>query len=333
MTKRLLMPLAILSLATAACGTSAADKVHQANSLASESSMATGFPVRITNCGHEVTIERAPERVLMFSGTAAPVLDELDLLDKVIAHAGKQNYGEAASELDQKIRVIEQVSSEELESGGASMSTEAILAVNPDLVLAYDTGVDREALARLGIPLYSPEALCPGYDVEHASWELVDEELERVATIFGATDRVPQALERLHAKIDHLEQSSNMGGSTAATLYVTPGSSTFYAYGTSSMVQPIFSAVGLKNVFDDERTRVFDMTMETLLDRDPEWIVLLSMDATEEEVRDTFLGFPGATALQAVEKDHIVVLPFALTDPPSNLSVEGAVQLMKALHS
>lgn len=330
--RRLLIPLACLSLAVAACGTPAADKASRSNSQASESSMATGFPARITSCGHELTVEKAPERVLVFSGTAAPVLDELGLLDKVTAHAGAQRFGEAAGELDQKLRAIKQVSSEELETGGATMSTEAILAVNPDLVLAYDLGVDREALAKLGIPLYSPEALCPNYEVKQASWKLVDEEFERIATIFGVTDRLPQVLELLHSKVDDLGKQSKVAGSTAAALFVTPGSSTFYAYGTSSMVQPIFSAVGLKNVFDDERTRVFDMTMETLLDRDPEWIVLLSMDATEEEVRDTFLGFPGATALKAVEKDHIVVLPFALTDPPSNLSVEGAVRLSKALH-
>ncbi|WP_297741175.1 ABC transporter substrate-binding protein [uncultured Tessaracoccus sp.] len=343
MTKRLLVPLALLSLAVAACGTSAADKANQAasqasepsasTSQASEPSAATGFPARITNCGHELTVEKAPERVLMFSGTAAPVLDELGLLDKVTAHAGAQRFGEAAGDLDQKLRAIKQVSSEELETGGASMSTEAILAVNPDLVLAYDQGVDREALAKLGIPFYSPEALCPNYEVKQASWELVDEEFERIATIFGVTDRLPQALERLHSQVNELQQHSDaVAGSTGAALYVTPGSSTFYAYGTSSMVQPIFSAVGLKNSFDDETTRVFDMTMETLLKRDPEWIVLLSQDATEQEAKDTFMGFPGVDALQAVTKNQVVVLPFALTDPPSNLSVEGAVRLAKALH-
>ena len=342
MTKRLLVPLALLSLAVAACGTSAADKASQASSQASEPSAttsqasepsaATGFPARVTNCGHELTVEKAPERVLMFSGTAAPVLDELGLLDKVTAHAGAQRFGEAAGELDQKLRAIKQVSSEELETGGASMSTESILALNPDLVLAYDEGVDREALAKLGIPFYSPEALCPRYEVKQASWKLVDEEFERIATIFGVTDRLPQVLERLHSKVDDLGKQSKVAGSTAAALFVTPGSSTLYAYGTSSMVQPIFSAVGLKNSFDDETTRVFDMTMETVLKRDPEWIVLLSQDATEQEARDTFMGFPGVDALQAVTKNQVVVLPFALTDPPSNLSVEGAVRLAKALH-
>ena len=97
------------------------------------------------------------------------------------------------------------------------------------------------------------------------------------------------------------------------------------------MVQPIFEANGLKNAYDDETTRVFDASMEDLLKRNPDWIVLLAADATDQEVLGTFTGFSGATDLKAVVAGHVVVLPFALTDPPSPLSVRGAAELAKRL--
>ena len=71
--------------------------------------------------------------------------------------------------------------------------------------------------------------------------------------------------------------------------------------------------------------------MEDILGRNPDWIVLLSLDATDEETIAAFKEFQGAEQLKAVAEGKVVVLPFALTDPPTTLSVEGATQLSQKL--
>ncbi|WP_296137119.1 ABC transporter substrate-binding protein [uncultured Tessaracoccus sp.] len=302
-----------------------------AESPATPTSSGADFPVTITSCGRELTFDKAPSRVLMLSGTGAAIMDELGVLDTVVAHAGRKRFGEAAGDLDRRVDAIPALDSVEGETGGAQVSTEAVLSVEPDLVMGFDTGVQVEALAAAGVPVYSPAAFCPDYDVKRADWSLVDNEFEQVAGIFGVRDRLPEVLAGLHAQVQGLKPAGIADGTTAAALYVTPGSTTFYAYGTSSMVQPIMEAVGLTNAYGTSTERVFDTTMETLLALDPEWLVLLPNEASDEAARQTLRSFPGSEQLRAVREGHVVVLPFALTDPPSSLSVRGAVELSKAV--
>ena len=63
-------------------------------------------------------------------------------------------------------------------------------------------------------------------------------------------------------------------GRTAAVLYPTVGGGTTYAYGTGSMAHPQLEAAGLENVFGDVDERVFEVTLEELLGRDPDVVVL-----------------------------------------------------------
>ena len=196
-----------------------------------------------------------------------------------------------------------------------------------DLVIGYDKGVEREQVAKAGVQLYSPEAYCPKYSVEKASWELIDSEINNLAKIFGVEDKANAVIAEIHAKTAKLKADAPSGRGTGAALYITAGSTRFSAYGSSSMSQPILDANGLTNVYGDNTTRVFDGSMEDLLARNPDWIVLLSSGASDEETIQTFKSFSGADQLKAVVNDHLVVVPFVLTDPPNVLSVEGAATL------
>ena len=288
---------------------------------------AAGFPAQVTSCTETLTFDRAPERVLLIGGTSASILDSLGVLDHVTARAGDPGLSEAAPELQAAIEAIPEVESSQNSTGGRVISTEAILSAHPDLVIGYDSGVDREALRAAGIPLYAPDAFCDELTLDHAGWDNVEEEVTKTATIFGVTDEVPSLMADVHAQIDGI-QNAPVAGQSAAALYVTPGSDVFYAYGTPSMMQPIFEANGLENSYGDTQKRVFDASMEDLLERNPQWIVLLGdAGTTADQLRQTLDGFNGAGDLQAVKDGHVVVLPFALTDPPNMLSVQGAVRL------
>ena len=200
-----------------------------------------------------------------------------------------------------------------------------------DLVIGYEEGVDREALKKAGVQLYSPAAFCPNYSVKHATWDLIDTEVNNLASIFGVQDKAASVIEKRKTDVDALDAKGKAAGATGIALYITPGQSNFYAYGTSSMVQPIFEANGLKSSYEDNTTRVFDGSMEDILKRNPDWIVLLSLEATKEQTLEAFKSFNGADRLKAVANNQVVVLPFSLTDPPTTLSVKGATQLSQEI--
>ena len=333
--RKLLVPIAAMALALTACGTSAAERAAQsANASATASpgiDQQGGFPAEVDSCGEKLHFDAAPKKVLILNGTGLPNLDALGVVDKLSLRAGDKNFGTGQEELQAKYNAIQAVASSEIETGGVKVSTEVVLENKVDLVIGYEEGVDREALKKAGVQLYSPAAFCPNYSVKHATWDLIDTEVNNLASIFGVQDKAASVIEKRKANVDALDAKGKAAGATGIALYITPGQSNFYAYGTSSMVQPIFEANGLKNSYEDNTTRVFDASMEDILKRNPDWVVLLSLEATKEQTLEAFKGFNGADRLKAVTNNQVVVLPFSLTDPPTTLSVEGASQLSQEI--
>ena len=333
--RKLLVPIAAMALALTACGTSAAERAAQsANASATASpgiDQQGGFPAEVDSCGEKLHFDAAPKKVLILNGTGLPDLDALGVVDKLSLRAGDKNFGTGQEELQAKYNAIQAVASSEIETGGVKVSTEVVLENKVDLVIGYEEGVDREALKKAGVQLYSPAAFCPNYSVKHATWDLIDTEVNNLASIFGVQDKATSVIEKRKADVNALDAKGKAAGTTGIALYITPGQSNFYAYGTSSMVQPIFEANGLKNSYEDNTTRVFDGSMEDILKRNPDWIVLLSLEATKEQTLETFKSFNGADRLKAVTNNQVVVLPFSLTDPPTTLSVKGATQLSQEI--
>lgn len=333
--KKLLVPIAAMALALTACGTSAAERASQSASASATTSPGAvqqgGFPTEVDSCGEKLRFDAAPKKVLILNGTGLPNLDALGVVDKLSLRAGDKNFGTGQEELQARYNAIQAVASSEIETGGVKVSTEVVLENKVDLVIGYEEGVDREALKKAGVQLYSPAAFCPNYSVKHATWDLIDTEVNNLASIFGVQDKAASVIEKRKADVDALDAKGKAAGATGIALYITPGQSNFYAYGTSSMVQPIFEANGLKNSYEDNTTRVFDGSMEDILKRNPDWIVLLSLEATKEQTLEAFKGFNGADRLKAVTNNQVVVLPFSLTDPPTTLSVKGATQLSQEI--
>ena len=333
--RKLLVPIAAMALALTACGTSAAERASQSASASAAASSGSaqqgGFPADVDSCGEKLHFDAAPKKVLILNGTSLPNLDALGVVDKLSLRAGEKNFGTGQEELQAKYDAIESVASSDIDTGGVKVSTEVVLENKIDLVIGYEDGVDREALKKAGVQLYSPAAFCPNYSVKHATWDLIDTEVNNLASIFGVQDKAASVIEKRKADVDALDAKGKAAGATGIALYITPGQSNFYAYGTSSMVQPIFEANGMKNSYEDTITRVFDGSMEDILKRNPDWIVLLSLEATKEQTLEAFKGFNGAEQLKAVANNQVVVLPFSLTDPPTTLSVEGATQLSQEI--
>lgn len=330
MSRNPLRVLAAASLATtlalSGCGSSTE------TSSTSTSTAASAFPVDVESCEEKLTFDEPPERILLLSETDFSILYDLGLADKVVAKAGNRRIDDGFPELNKALDAIPTLKAGDTGTGGAQVSTEAALSVDPDVVFGYDEGADRAKLAASGVPLYSPDAMCPGYTNDGASFDLVDAEIDKVAAMFGVPEKAAEVKEKVAARLERVGEDTPANASaTAAALFVMPGTTQFYTYGKASMIKPIFAANGLENVFDDRSERVFESSMEALLERDPEWLVLMADSSTPAEAEKILMGFAGADRLQAVRKDQVVYLPFVLTDPPTTLSVDGAVRLGELL--
>lgn len=314
-----LAAVGLLTVALAACGPT--------DGREPASSTAAGYPVTVDNCGAEVSFEQPPERVVMLKSSSVPFLHELGVLDRVTARAGQYppEYYDAATlaELDDIPLLTDELDS----SGHLLISREVVIGEEPDLVLGEVDTASRSTLDAVGIPLIEEPALCaegvadPGFDDVYSQLEVYGE-------VFGRQAEAREAIRALEQQLAEIESQVDDGaGRSAAVLYPTVGGGTTYAYGTRSMADPQLEAAGLDNVFGDVDERVFEVTFEELLGRDPDVLVLLHSEGDPADVEAAITDLPGAEELTAVRTGDVMVQLFNFTEPPTPLSIEGLARI------
>lgn len=309
-----------------------ATAAEQTESEAASSEVAKNEPVKVMSCKQELTFEKAPERIILLGDDSVPFILGLDQVDKVVAMGEKVAdgvYDDATKKMLDDLPFLEGTKTS---GGGTQVSTEKILEHNPDLVIGYDSGVDREALTKAGVPLYSPDAWCPDAKLPRASFDLVNSEIRKYAKMFFAEEKGEAMIKDLEGKIAAVKTASGGDRGTGMGVYIDEGAKEFWGYGNTSMVNPQFEAVGLKNVYDDRDERLIEgMSMEEVLSKNPQTIVLLYQNGTPDGVKKTFTSIPGASDLDAVKNNKLFAMPFVYTDPPTPTSVEGVEKLSEIL--
>ncbi|MCI2238532.1 ABC transporter substrate-binding protein [Paenibacillus sp. TRM 82003] len=320
---------AACALLTAACGAGPAGG-------AASGADGAGERLEVVNCGQPVQLETPPERVVLLKSAAVPYLHDLGVLERVVARAGlyPQEYYDAATlrELDAVPLLTERTDT----SGHLRVSREVVLSRRPDLVLGEVDGLDRASLAASGIPLLEEPALCPTGGGE-PGFESVYDQVELYGRVFEREERAREVAGGLRERVEAVRARTDAALAagaperTAAVLYPTVGGGVTYAYGAASTATPQLEAAGLRNVFADVGERVFEVTPEELLARDPQVLVLLHSDGDPAAVRSAVTELPGAQALSAVRDGEVLVQLFNFTEPATPLAVEGLERIADAL--
>ena len=327
-----------LALASALCLTGCGTSAHEDDAQSSPTATTaqpSAYPATVMSCTEKLTFTEAPKRVLILGDTNAPTLSMLDLLDKVTMRTGKiDTTGYDVNTATKLMSLPEMKSGTTTLGGGASVATESILDAHIDLVIGYDRGVDRKALAKAGVKLYSPDAYCDDQTpVNHADFGLVTKEVTKVGAIFGVPERAATLNKALKEQATDLKKhAANGKGASIASLWLSDDGSSMSAYGRSSMSQAAFDVNGLKNAYADNRTRVFDISMEDLLKRNPDWILLLNNAYNTDDITKTFTRAKGASQLKAVQNGHVITMPYSLTDSASPMSIQGAQEVAKLIN-
>ncbi|WP_084540981.1 ABC transporter substrate-binding protein [Nocardioides alkalitolerans] len=286
--------------------------------------------VTVENCGTDVTFESTPERIVMLKSAAVPALAELGLLDRVVARAGQYPEEYYDDETNAALADIPLLTDRTDASGHLQISREEVIAQRPDLVLGEVENLNRETLASSDIPLIEEPVLCGA--TGDASMDDVYDQVRLFGTIFDAEDEADAAVADLEGQVEEITARVPAGETrTAAVLYPTVGGGVTYAYGTRSMAAPQLEAAGLTNVFGDVEDRVFEVTAEELIGRDPDVLVLLYGDGDPDEVVDAVTSQPGAGGISAVRDGAVLPLLFNYTEPPSPLSIDGLGQIVDFL--
>jgi iron complex transport system substrate-binding protein len=328
---RLVAVTLLLAGGLTACGSSGDD------SAAGETTSADSdgaYPVTVQNCGADVTFDAEPERAVLLKSASVPYLHDLGVMDRITARAGAypdEYYDEATRAELAKIPML----TDKVDSGGhLQISKEIVIGQEPDLVLGQVENLSRKTLGAVGIPLLEEPALCDDKGATQPTFDDIYDQLETYGKVFDRPEQARTAIADLKTRLADIEAGvDTTSGRTAAVLYPTVGGGTTYAYGTRSMADPQLEAAGFENVFGDVDERVFEVTLEELLGRDPDVLVLLYSDGDPAAVAKAVTDLPGAEKLTAVRNGDVMTQLFNFTEPPTPLSVDGLERIVERFGS
>lgn len=303
----------------AACGGTDADP-------AAETGSAAGYPVTVDNCGTEVTLTSAPQRIVTIKSTSTELVLALGLADRLVGTAfsdGPVPEPWAAAAADLPV-VAEQAPSQEV-----------VLDQEPDLVfagwesnLAADTAGERDQLAKLGVATYVSPAACmePGYQPEKMTFELLFDQFLEAGAVLGAPEAAEQLVAEQRAQLAEVGKAAE--GTTA--LWWSSGVDTPFVGGTIGAPQMVLDAVGLTNVVTEDATWT-SLGWESVIEADPDVLVLV--DAAWNTAADKIeqLETNAATKeMSAVKARRYLVIPFPAAEAGVR-SVAAAADLAEQL--
>lgn len=315
---------AALSLLLAGCAGPAGNGPDSTGAAGSAS-----FPLTIMNCGTAVILESAPERVVLLDSSPVTYLHLLGVLDKVVARAGTYPAEYFDPETQAEIDRIPLLTDKLDTSGHLQISQEVVMAQKPDLVLGTAQGMNRQTLAAAGIPLLQEPSFCPE-PPENPAFADIGEQLEIYGRAFGVPARGVQAAADLQERVETISNAVPSGSNrTAAILYPTAGGGITYAYGTKSMAHPQLAAAGFTNVFADVDQRVFEVSREELIGRNPDVLILLHSAGDPSMAAGAITSLKGTESMTAIANNDVLVQLFNFTEPASPLSVDGLERIIE----
>ncbi|MCY4631587.1 MAG: ABC transporter substrate-binding protein [bacterium] len=283
-----------------------------------------GFPLTFTSCGEEFTIDSAPERVLVMETAVPSLLFAAGAIDRVVARIEDFAPEYYTSEEMAVLDAIPALQAETTSTGGAEVSMESIIDYEPDIVIGYDTEtITHDALADVGIQLYVMPPFCDNPPTP--SFESIVDEVRFYGELFGTAEVANASADALEDAVASAADAPVVEGKTSAALYVSSDGSAVYAYSSLGMVHPLMEALGMDNVFGELSERVPEVSIEEIIDRNPEILVLLysDLDVTPEEISALVTDLPGAGSITAVAEGAVYPLLFNFAEPPSPIVVKG----------
>jgi iron complex transport system substrate-binding protein len=296
----------------------------------------------VDNCGHRVSVDAPPERVVSLNQGSTEILLSLGLADRLVG---------TATWTDPIMEGLEEANGGIPRLADNAPSFEVVLDAEPDFVTAsfvstLGTGgvATREQFGELGVPTYvSPTDCATGKDndsggdgsrSEPLTLDAVYGEIRDLALLFGVQERGEELITELEGRV--AAATGDLDASGVSLMYWFANSQSPYLAGCCGAPGAITRAVGADNAFDDTHDEWPQINWETVADRDPDVIVLgdLTRDSQTAESADAKIAFleshPATSNLTAVREERYVLLSGQAMNP-SIRTVEGIEQVAEGL--
>lgn len=273
--------------------------------LAPMAALAEDYPLRLTNCGYDLTLAARPERIVAIKSTAAELVLALGAGERLV---GTGFLDAPLPEGAPEIPVLSQ----------KMPASEVVLGTAPDLVYAGwesaftgEAAGERSTLSALGIASYVAPSACRSTPLPKLTFEALFDEIAEMGRILGTKAEAADLIRRQQDELAKITPDPR--GLTA--LWYSSGVKVPYVGAGHGAPELLLEALGLTNIFAEVGEGWVSASWEAVIDADPDIIVLVDADwNSAEQKRRVLAENPLTAALGAVRNQHYLVIPFPASE-------------------
>jgi vitamin B12 transport system substrate-binding protein len=195
------------------------------------------------------------------------------------------------------------------------LDMEHLLSLKPDLLLLWPGSVgpaQRQQLKGLGIPLYIADP--------HSLDQLITQ-IEAIAMQLGRPERGVQRAAQLRVRLEELRQRYRRA--TPLPVFYQVWDRPLYTVGGGQIISDALAVCGARNVFADLSVPAPQVSVESVLQRNPQVIL-----ATEQAQLDAWKAWP---QLPAVTQGRLLLVRDKGLERPSGQMIEATARLCELI--
>ncbi|MFO2464534.1 cobalamin-binding protein [Pseudomonas sp. 15FMM2] len=195
------------------------------------------------------------------------------------------------------------------------LDMEQLLSLKPDLILLWPGSVgpaQREQLQRLNIPVYVAEP---------HNLEQLASQIEAIARQLGRAETGRQLAAQLRQRLAGLRQQYQRA--EPLRVFYQVWNQPLYTVGGGQVISDALSVCGARNVFDDLKLPAPQVSVESVLQRNPEVIL-----AADHHQLAAWSAWP---QVAAVAQGRLLIIPDKGLERPSAQMVEAVARLCRVI--
>ncbi|XSS63984.1 ABC transporter substrate-binding protein [Pseudomonas sp. B11] len=276
---------------------------------------ATRYPLTITSCNREVTFKQAPKHALSHDINMTQMMLALGLKSRMVGYSGVSGWKAVTPQMSVLLDGLPELAAK-------YPSVETLLNANVDFLFAgWDYGMrvggdlTPQTLAPLGINVYELTESC-AFVMKRPAASLDDtyNDLRNLGRIFDVQDRANALIAQMQEQVAQVQQ--DLPTDKPRVFLYDSGEDRAMTSGRLGMPQALIDAAGGRNILDDVEASWTRVNWETVVERNPQVIVIVDYsEVTAEQKQRFLLDNPALQGVDAIKNQRFIVIPYVQATP------------------
>ena len=292
---------------------------------------ATHYPLTIQSCNREVTFQQAPKHAVSHDINMTQMMLALGLKPQMAGYSGVSGWKAVTPDMQTLLDGLPELAAK-------YPSVETLLNANVDFFFAgWDYGMrvggdlTPQTLQPLGINVYELTESC-AFVMKRPPATLEDtyNDLRNLGRIFDVQDRANALIGAMQARVAEIRQG--LPADKPRVFLYDSGEDRAMTSGRLGMPQALIDAAGGRNVLDDVEASWTRVNWETVVERNPQVIVIVDYSEITADQKIRFLlNNKALQSVDAIKHQHFIVIPYVQATPGID-NVLAVATLAKGFH-